>query len=366
MLSPQDIWGNILPVLQSADLRILNLECPLTQSANAIRKTGPNLKAHPDTIRALKHAAIDVVTLANNHIYDYGQDGLKETLDVCSKNGIATVGAGMDADQASSPLFLNVNDRTLAIVNFSENEWCNAKVSSGGANPYDLIDCARQIREARARADLVLVIIHGGHEHFHYPSPRMVKEYRFFAEQGAAAIVCHHTHCISGFEVYNGAPIFYGLGNLFFPSETDFPGWYHGFLLNLGFDDASKPSWEIIPYSQIRPKFGIWRLRGPEEATFNKKIAAINQVIANPELLKSVWQTLAFEKSSEYLSLAAIPWTLASRMLNKLQIFPIVAKTIRLRYLHNLIRCESHRDLLLTILNIPSHAKQNKNRNSSL
>lgn len=359
MLSPEDIWGNILPVLASADLRILNLECPLTRSAKAIDKTGPNLKAHPDTIRALKHASLDVVTLANNHIYDYGQDGLKETLDVCSKNGIATVGAGLDAQKASAPLFLNVGGLTLAIVNCSENEWCNAHDSRAGANPYDLIDLSRQIRHARDNADIVLLIIHGGHEHYHYPSPRMVREYRFLAEQGASAVIGHHTHCISGFEVHKGVPIFYSLGNLLFDSDTSFHGWYQGFLLNLAFKEDKKPSWKILPYSQSKPKPGIWQLPESGKDDFFRRLAEINRAIADPEKLAMHWNEFVRTKSSQYLLTAVIPWRFLARIFNKLHISMHLSKVMDLKPLHNYVRCESHRDLLLSVLS-DNHPGKNK------
>jgi poly-gamma-glutamate capsule biosynthesis protein CapA/YwtB (metallophosphatase superfamily) len=75
----------------------------------------------------------------------------------------------------------------------------------------DIIDNANQIKEAKATHDKVIVIVHGGHEYYNLPSPRMQKQYRFYADQGADFVVGHHTHCISGYEVYNGVPIYYSL-----------------------------------------------------------------------------------------------------------------------------------------------------------
>src|SRR5690606_31139432 len=131
------------------------------------------------------------------------------TLTFCKSNSFATVGAGMDLREASEIKYLNADIGVIAIVNFTENEWSIATDSSAGANPMDIIDNAAQIKEAQANADIVVVIVHGGNEHNPYPSPRMVKQYRFYADCGASMVIGHHTHCIGGVEKYGKVPIFY-------------------------------------------------------------------------------------------------------------------------------------------------------------
>lgn len=83
--------------------------------------------------------------------------------------------------------------------------------NSAGANPLNPIQQYYKTKEARHNADYVLVIVHGGHEHYQLPSPRMVEIYQFFIDAGADAVVNHHQHCFSGYEVFNDRPIFYGL-----------------------------------------------------------------------------------------------------------------------------------------------------------
>ena len=120
---------------------------------------------------------------------------------------------------------------TIAIINFCENEWSIAEEDSAGANPMDFIDNANQIREAKAVHDKV--IVHGGHEYYNLPSPRMQKQFRFYADQGADIVIGHHTHCISGNEVYNGVPIYYSLGNFLFTKNNTNEDWYTGLLLQV-------------------------------------------------------------------------------------------------------------------------------------
>ncbi|MEX0314183.1 MAG: CapA family protein [Allomuricauda sp.] len=283
---PDKIWSEFtMEELRKSDLRIVNLESPLTQQKKKIEKTGPNLKASPKTIKTLKHANIDLVTLANNHILDYGEKGVEDTLEVCKKNGIDYVGADRNLELASKTYYKEISNKRLAIINFAENEWASAGNTSAGANPMNIIDNVRQIKEAQSNADYVLVIVHGGHEHYHYPSPRMVKQYRFYAENGASAIIGHHPHCVSGYENYKGVPIFYSIGNLFFKDHTSFAGWYEGFLVRLTF--GSSISYEIIPYNQCSENgYSVEVLEENVRESFIKsKLLPINTVISDEKLL---------------------------------------------------------------------------------
>lgn len=336
-----------------ADCRIVNLESPLTanEPKNRILKTGPHLCSSEEKVLPyLKQLNVNLVTLANNHVYDYGNKGLEDTLQRCQKHDISTVGAGLTLEQARATWYREIEGRAIAVVNFAENEWCNANDRRGGANPYDLIENARQIQQARKNADVVLVIIHGGHELYHYPSPRMVKHYRYFAEQGATAIIGHHTHCISGYEVHQNVPIFYSLGNLLFDSTTTFPGWYQGFLLNLKIDGNCHPAWKLIPYSQSKPKQGIWALNEAERESFVKKIDEISNIIECPSQLRAQWTSFVETRSQFYLGKIAVPWGFLRIIQAKLCLFDYFLNKKSLNYVHNLVRCEAHRDVLLSSL----------------
>ena len=212
----KDVFNGFEIITNDCDWAITNLECPLTLSNNSIEKTGPNLKAHPDCIEGIKFGGFNVVNLANNHIMDYGEQGLIDTINICEKNKIHYVGAGQNINKVSKPLYLTVKETKIAIVNFCENEWSIAGKNKAGANPLNPIINYYQIKEAKENSDFALVIVHGGNEQYKYPSPRMVETYRFFADCGANTVIGHHTHCPSGYERYNNVPIFYSLGNLIF------------------------------------------------------------------------------------------------------------------------------------------------------
>jgi|SRR5690554_1876380 len=126
-------------------------------------------------INHLNQLNIDCVTLANNHILDYGIESINDTFDVLNNNSISNVGAGKNLTDAANPFVLEKEGVKIALVNFCENEWSIAETDSPGANPMDLIANAQQIKYARELADYVIVIVHGGHEYYNLPSPRMQK-----------------------------------------------------------------------------------------------------------------------------------------------------------------------------------------------
>ncbi len=334
--------------MQNADLSIVNLEAPLTDHNVPIIKTGPSIKLSPDRISTLVDAGVDAVTLANNHILDYGGIGVKDTIELCKKNNIDVVGAGENIKEASRVLYKNVKGKKIAFINFAENEWASATHVEYGANPMDLIDNARAIKLASQSADFVVVIIHGGHEFYRYPSPRMVKQYRFYAEQGASIIVGHHTHCASGYEIHGDVPIFYSLGNLFFPSKTAYEDWYEGFLLKIVIENDIL-GWELIPYEQNKEKPIIEILNGKKKIDFESKIDSINNTISNPVELNRVWNEYC-SKQGRVLLTFLIPFTFFAKVMRKFNIAPPKMLIKPFALVLNIFRCESYRDVMFITL----------------
>src|SRR5690625_263587 len=247
-----NIHQNVLELFKQSDYTLVNLEAPITLSTSKIIKTGPHLKADKEsTLQFLKALKVDAVTLANNHVLDYDEAGVADTLAFCLENKIEPIGAGMNSKEASKTLYVNSKKGKIAFVNFAENEWSSATESTAGANPMDIIDNTNQINQAKSQADFVVVIIHGGHEYYNLPSPRMQKQYRFYAEQGADIIVGHHTHCINGNEIYKNTPIYYSLGNFLFTKSNSHDDWYSGLILEVNIN-KSKLTSKVHPVKQAK------------------------------------------------------------------------------------------------------------------
>ena len=298
--------SSIIALFNHADYRIVNLEAPVTikNKQNRILKTGPHLHTTQETtVPALKRLNIDLVTLANNHIMDYGQPGLLDTLTSLKSAKIGTVGASLNLLQATKPFVLEKDGVRIAILNFAENEWASASHDKAGANPLDVIENLKQIHEATKISEFIIVIIHGGHEYFHFPSPLMVKRYRFYAECGASVIVGHHPHCISGCEVYKGVPIFYSLGNFVFTIPSRFEAWYTGTILDLHLKRDKEISWDLIPVSQSKSNHAVTRLEGEEKEIIRSEVDKYSKIIADKALLSQRWKTFLSDRKKDYLNI---------------------------------------------------------------
>lgn len=346
---------SIQDLFSSADYRIINLEAPITddRSEKKIIKTGPHLRMSEQTaISVLNQLNIDGVTLANNHILDYGTKGLLDTFDTLKSKEIAYVGAGTNLKDAAKYITLNKEGMKIAIINFCENEWSIAEADSPGANPMDIIDNTNQIREAKASHDKVIVIVHGGHEYYNLPSPRMQKQYRFYADQGADIVVGHHTHCISGNEVHKGVPIYYSLGNFLFISQSTIEDWYTGLVLEVNIEKGNLTS-QLHPVEQQKETFELSLLNGKKREDIIKRISKYNAIIEDEEKLKNEWDNYVDSKHDVYLNYWS-PFSFISNryvrgVLNRLGIKGLNKKGIAL--VLNLMRCEAHVDMSKEVTN---------------
>ena len=342
------VFDSVRTFTHHSDYSIINLEAPVvTDEALPIKKTGPNLKCSSKAIDALKYAGFDCVTLANNHFFDYGQTGVDDTLKCCTLNDVDFVGGGICLEQAAKTLFKKLNDKTFAFINVCESEWSVATNSKGGSAPLDTVTNSYQIQEAKRNADYVIVITHGGTEHYNLPSPRMKKTYRFFIDNGADVVVNHHQHCYSGYEKYNGKYIFYGLGNFCFDrwngTETF---WNEGFLLKLSFDQTVSP--ELIPYRQCAESPDVDF--DTDTNAFFQSIETLNNIISDDTLLQKHYDELV-EKKSRNMIVNLEPYdNKYLQYFREKGLLPSFITQKKYRLLLNLFRCESHRDIMLQIL----------------
>lgn len=339
----EESLGSIMKLTEQCDYSIVNLECPITDGVlSPIIKQGPNLSGSKKILDAIKYMGFDCVTLANNHFYDQGEKGVGDTLSALEESHIDFVGGGIDLQSASKTLYQKINGQTLAIINCCEHEFSIATETTGGANPLYPIQQYNAIQEAKNKADYVLVIVHGGHEHYQLPSPRMVETYRFFVDAGADAVINHHQHCFSGYEVYKGKPIFYGLGNLFFDLEKpsiDSP-WNYGFCVVFDISEIGVTS-AIYPYIQCAEEPKITLLDGN---AFDGKLKELNDIITNPSRLKESTNKY-YKNSMADVEILLNPYqNRILRGLVKLGIIPSLFKKKWLLKLENYVLCESHRD----------------------
>ena len=280
------IFNDFLQYIEKSDFSITNLECPATASNKQKSKIGPALKVSENAILTLKKSGFDMVTLANNHIMDYGASGLMDTISNCEKFELEYSGVSLNMQNCSRIFYKKIKGITVAIINIAENEFSTILENNCGAFPLKPIQNFNDINEAKKNADFVFVIIHGGHEMYTLPSVRMVETYRFFIDSGADAVIGHHTHCFSGYEFYRNKPIYYSIGNFVFDSKTDRSNlWCEGVALLIKIE-KNDLSIEIIPFIQNQNGIGINLMSENEKRNFLFKMENINQNIFNSNLLE--------------------------------------------------------------------------------
>ena len=346
----EGIYNDFLVNLTNCDLSVTNLESVLLSNGMPILKTGPAIKSNPRLIEALKFAGFNLLTLANNHILDYGSHGLSETLIACEKHGVSYVGAGRDLKQATETFYKEINGVKIAIINVAENEWSAATDDSAGAHPLNPISNYYKIVEAKKSSDYVFVVVHGGHETYDLPSPRMKETYRFFADAGANMIIGHHSHCYSGHEVYNGCPIFYSLGNFIFDLKgKGSASWKFGYIVRVEVS-ITELFWDVVPFKQDGELPGTFSLNAEELQLFNMRLQKLNLQIQDDVVLSIKFDEFV-EKMRRMYSCFIEPHE--NRILFALQnrkFFPSLLSKSKLRLFLNLVRCEAHRDILVSLL----------------
>jgi poly-gamma-glutamate synthesis protein (capsule biosynthesis protein) len=286
--TPEAVYGDMLTVLRGADLRIVNCECALAAAERPVWKSGAVFKGSPAHVAGLTTVPFEIACLANNHVFDYGLKGFRETLDVLHRNGIRTVGAGLKLEEALAPLTVAVKGMRITILNFGEGEDLTASSGGPGGCGWEIDKLAAHVRRAKKRGDFVVVVAHAGLEYIPFPPPYIVAAYRALSAAGADCVIGHHPHVPQGLELRRGRLIAYSLGNFVFWQPGDLYYRRTGFFLVLHVRRGRLSSYELRPY-RITER-GIRRLGRPEETAFRKKLDHISKPLASPTGVSEAWQ----------------------------------------------------------------------------
>jgi len=218
---PSNPFRHISSFLDDADLLLVNFEGPVSTGSEKRTDTSSILSNPSFMSDFFSGQPVFVANLANNHIMDYGADGLQNTVSFLSSRGARYFGAGQDEDDANKALILELKNKKIAFLGFTSDEkHINAIISAShraGCPTYHKIKYILQyIRELKQIADIVCVSLHWGYEYFCYPSPEQIKLAHSIVDAGADIVAGHHPHVIQGVEKYKNALILYSLGNFFF------------------------------------------------------------------------------------------------------------------------------------------------------
>jgi poly-gamma-glutamate synthesis protein (capsule biosynthesis protein) len=221
--------ADLFKIISECDFSICNFEAPIKSEGIPIPKVGPHLNQTIESISLVKGSGFNICSIANNHIYDYGDEGLKKTLDTLKKHGLLSIGAGMDFDSAYQPLIVSKDDIIIGLLSLCEGEFGSfVEYEHRGGYGYINHLCVNElIQRTKKQVNYLVLIVHAGAEDVPLPLPQWRERYRNLCDLGVDVVIGHHPHVPQGYETYNHSIIFYSLGNFFmdwdtFESKTDF------------------------------------------------------------------------------------------------------------------------------------------------
>ncbi|PRS39084.1 poly-gamma-glutamate biosynthesis protein [Bacillus sp. RJGP41] len=329
----------------SAEIRIFNLEVPLTNEEDSISKCGPNLISPMSTIKGIKGLNPSLITLANNHILDQGIQGLHSTTNLFNKYGIPFVGVGDNVENASEPYILERDGISIGVYTCAENEFTIATDKTPGANPFDPLETLDHIEKLKSKCDYVIVLYHGGKEHYRYPSPYLQKVCRKIVEKGADLVICQHSHCIGCSEDYKGSTIVYGQGNFIF-DKYDNEFWNNSLLIKVYIDNGIKI--DYIPI--VKRGNGVRLATGHIAEDIITEFQNRSQEILEDEFIEQKYQEFANQNIQSYLRKFSGLGKWLSRIDRRLLNGNLLKKKYdrsQLLEIQNYIECEAHRELVL-------------------
>ena len=277
---------------------------------------------------------------------------LNSTIDSLKENGIAYAGVGKNIEEAKKPFIKEINNLKIGIYCCAEHEFSIAGKDTPGANPYDPLESFDDVRRLKQQCDYVIVLYHGGKEHYRYPSPMLQKVFHKFADSGADLVIAQHTHCIGCKEEYNGSTLVYGQGNFLFDHSTS-EYWKTSLLIELLFEDGKQGTVNFIPLFKEDEK--VREAEGKLKETILKDFYKRNQEILEASFIEKEYDRFALKMEKEYLLRFSGQFkkNIFFRIFNKLTsyrfiryFYPDDAKVA----IENVLDCEAHRELAISCM----------------
>ena len=211
--------------MRSCDYMVLNNEFSISNRGKAMKGKAYTFRAPRRNVKLLQQLGVDAVSLANNHVYDYGERAFLDTLSALENNGIKYTGGGKDSKEAKKPVYFQSKGKTIAVIAATRAEKYILTPAAGKHSPgvfrtYDDTQYVRAIRRAKKKADVVIAFVHWGTEYSTKLESAQTSQAKDYINAGADVVVGAHTHCLQGVGYYKGKPIFYSLGNYWFNEKT--------------------------------------------------------------------------------------------------------------------------------------------------
>ncbi len=260
----------VLDIMTNSDVMVANNEFTISTRGTPIAGKAFTFRADPSRLKIYEEMGVDLVTLANNHVYDFGKDAFNDMLVSLKENNLPYIGAGRNLAEAMQPYYFVINGRKIAFVNATRAE---KNIMTPGATPteagvlrcYDPANFIEAIRIAKANSDYVIALIHWGAESYHTLEDVQITTGKLYLDNGADVIVGGHAHKLQGMEFYNNKLIAYNLGDFIFNDKTTETG-----ILTVKIDDEGKLSYKFSPCLESNVYTDL--LKGDEAANLLAKM----------------------------------------------------------------------------------------------
>ena len=211
----------VVDTMNNSTLMVANSEFTVSNRGTPIKGKTYTFRAKPERLNIYYEMGMDLLTLANNHVYDYENDAFLDMLDAFDEYKLPHIGAGKNIEEAKKPYYFIINGYKIAFVNATRAEknilTKGAEEDSPGVfRCYDSTNMENLIKEVRKESDYVISIIHFGKEGYHELEDEQIRSSKAYIDAGADVVVGHHAHTLQGIEFYNNKPIIYNLGDFIF------------------------------------------------------------------------------------------------------------------------------------------------------
>lgn len=342
----------------NCDFCVGNLECAITNNAKPIFKDGPSLRINNDEAQSLKKIGLNFVSLANNHVCDFGSKGLEDTKEFLTSNNIDYAGL---IDEKHFYIKI-INELTIGIYCVSEHQY-NSLDDGIGVNVLDEERCGSEIKLLSTKCDYLIVLFHGGKEYYEYPTPLQEKTCRKFVDSGANLVVCQHSHCVGTKEKYNGSEIVYGQGNYVFPYSNN-EMFKSSLIIELNFKGKELVDINYVPV--VHKEKDVVRYANNNEIReiikdFDEKSLKLSQN-GSAALFKKYIQIEGYDFLYHLLNKGKLYTRIdSSRMFKHKMLKRYIKKHKQyFLYLFNYFNCETHVEFIKEILNSINKEGQNE------
>lgn len=345
----REILKPIQPVLDAADVRIMNLETPIFDEGVGYRitKSGPNLTGRPHNLGFLTEAGCDCAILANNHTGDFGDEALMQTFDYLDRAGIPYCGAGHDIADAYKAWRLDRDGFTVSVIAVCENEFGIAEPDKPGSAGFSMERLSDAIVRERQVSEFVIVVYHGGCEHNPLPSPLCRERLRMLIRLGADAVIGGHTHCVQGTEYYDGKPIIYSMGNFWFPWSNgngfrEDLSWQTGYVTVLTLEHGRHPQYALIPYRTAADGSTISLFTEEDKTALMSYIDRLSLLLHDEDYMRRHYMGWCVISGLGYIR----------ALVSKPEYYDPANPPENIAPLRNLLSCEAHNELCRTTLKL--------------